>query len=60
MIEIEQAKKLIKHMQDNEIYRGMIITLGDFKANTRNFCHMNVITCVNGNQLLQMLKRYNP
>lgn len=57
MIEIEQAKKLIKHMQDNEIYRGMIITLGDFKANTRNFCHMNVITCVNGNQLLQMLKK---
>lgn len=44
-------------MQDNDIYRGMIITLGDFKPNTRNYCHMHVITCINGNQLLQMLKK---
>lgn len=56
LVEIEQAKKLIKHMQDNNIHRGMIITLGDFKRNTESFCHTNVITCVNGNQLLQMLR----
>ncbi|NLO40677.1 MAG: restriction endonuclease [Ruminiclostridium sp.] len=57
LIEVEQARKLTKHMQDNEIYRGMIITLGDFKPSTRNYCHINVITCIDGNQLLQMLKK---
>ncbi len=57
LIEIEQARKLVKHMQDNQIYRGMIITLGDFKQNTRNYCHMYVITCICGNQLMQMLKK---
>ena len=57
LIEVEQARKLTKHMQDNDIYRGMIITLGDFKPNTRNYCHMNVITRINGNQLMQMLKK---
>lgn len=56
MVEIEAAKKLSKHMRDNGIYRGMIITLGDFKANTRSYCHINVITCINGTQLLQMLR----
>ena len=35
LVEIEQAKKLIKHMSDNDIHRGMIITLGDFKTNTK-------------------------
>ena len=57
LIEVEQARKLTKHMQDNEIYRGMIITLGDFKPSTRNYCHINVITCIDGNRLLQMLKK---
>lgn len=57
LIEVEQARKLTKHMRDNDIYRGMIITLGDFKPSTRNYCHMNVITCINGNQLLEMLKK---
>jgi len=56
LMEIEQAKKLAKHMRENGIYRGMLITLGDFKNNTRNFCHLNVIKCINGNQLLQMCK----
>ncbi len=55
-MEIEQAKKLAKHMRENGIYRGMLITLGDFKNNTKNFCHLNVIKCINGNQLLQMCK----
>jgi restriction system protein len=56
LMEIEQAKKLAKHMHENGIYRGILITLGDFKNNTRNFCHLNVIKCINGNQLLQMCK----
>jgi restriction system protein len=56
LVEIEQAKKLIKHMQDNNIYRGMIILLGDFKLNTKNLCHIHSIKCINGNQLLQMIK----
>ncbi|HAA24875.1 MAG TPA: restriction endonuclease [Ruminiclostridium sp.] len=56
LMEIEQAKKLAKHMRENGIYRGMLITLGDFKNNTKNFCHLNVIKCINGNQLLQMCK----
>ncbi|NLM11025.1 MAG: restriction endonuclease [Clostridiaceae bacterium] len=56
LVEIEQAKKLVKHMRDNNIHRGMIITLGDFKSNTKNYCHMNVIKCINGDQLIQMFK----
>ncbi len=56
LMEIEQAKKLSRHMRENGIYRGMIITLGDFKNNTKNYCHTNVIACINGNQLLQMCK----
>lgn len=56
LVEIEQAKKLIKHMRNNNIHRGMIITLGDFKANTKNYCHTNVVKCINGEQLLQMFK----
>lgn len=56
LVEIEQAKKLAKHMRDNKIYRGMIITLGDFKANTKNYCHTNVIKCINGDELLRMFK----
>jgi len=56
LMEIEQAKKLTKHMRDNNIYRGMIITLGDFKESTKRYCHMNVIKCINGEQLIQMFK----
>lgn len=56
LVEIEQAKKLIKHMKDNDIHRGIIVTLGDFKTNTKNYCYTNVIKCINGDQILQMFK----
>lgn len=56
LLEVEYVKKLKHHMDNNSIYRGMVITLGDFKINTRNYCHINVITCINGDQLLQMCK----
>jgi len=56
LVELEHAKKLAKHMRDNNIYRGMIITLSDFKANTKNYCHKNVIKCINGTELFQMIK----
>lgn len=56
LVEIELAKKLAKHMRDNGIYRGMIITLGDFKSNTKNYCHINVIKCINGEELIKMFK----
>lgn len=56
MVEVEAAMKLAKCMQVNSIYRGMFITLGDFKKNTKMFCHKNVIECINGDQLLKMCK----
>ena len=56
LIEVEQAKKLIKHMQDDGICKGMIVTLGNFKQSTEAFCYTHVIKCINGNQLLQMCK----
>lgn len=56
LVEIEQARKLAKHMRDNNIHRGMIITLGDFKTNTKNYCHINVIKCINGDKLIQMIR----
>jgi restriction system protein len=56
LVEIEFAKKLKRHMDNNSIYRGMVVTLGDFKTNTKNYCHINVIACINGDQLLQMCK----
>ena len=55
-IEVETAMKLAKCMQLNSIYRGMIITLGDFKHNTRSFCHKNVIECINGDKVLEICK----
>ena len=55
-IEVETAMKLAKCMQLNSIYRGMIITLGDFKQNTRSFCHKNVIECINGDKVLEICK----
>lgn len=56
LLEVEEAKKLVKHMQDNSIYRGTIISLGDFKGNTKRFCFINVIKCINGDELLSMCK----
>lgn len=55
-VEIETAMKLAKCMQTHSIYRGMLVTLGDFKQNTKSFCHRNVIECINGDQLLLMCK----
>ena len=55
-IEVETAMKLARCMQLNSIYRGMIVTLGDFKQNTRIFCHKNVIECINGDKVLEMCK----
>jgi len=55
-IEVETAMKLARCMQLNSIYRGMIVTLGDFKQNTRSFCHKNVIECINGDKVLEMCK----
>jgi len=54
LMEVEEAMKLVRHMRGNNIHRGMIITLGDFKQCTKKFCHMYVITCINGDQLLKM------
>lgn len=56
IVDVELAMNLAKCMQVNSIYRGMIITLGDFKPCTRIFCQKNVIECINGDQLLNMLK----
>lgn len=55
-VECEVAMKLARCMQSNSIYRGVLITLGDFKRNTRIYCHKNVIECITGQQLLSMLK----
>lgn len=56
VVDVELAMNLAKCMQINSIYRGMLITLGDFKPCTKNFCHKNVIECINGDQLLDMCK----
>ncbi len=56
IIDVELAMNLAKCMQRNSVYRGMIITLGDFKQCTKAFCHRNVIECINGDQLLNMCK----
>lgn len=56
LIEIETAMKLNICMQMNSVYRGMLITLGDYKRNTKRYCFKNVIECIDGNNLLQMCK----
>lgn len=53
---VESIKKFNRCMQRDSIYRGIFITLGDFKNNTRKFCHKNVIKCINGDELLLMCK----
>ena len=55
-VDCEAAMKLAKCMRSNSIYRGILITLGDFKHNTKLFCHKNVIECITGEQLLAMIK----
>lgn len=56
VVDIETAMKLARRMQLNSIYRGMLITLGDFKQMTKIFCHKNVIECINGDEILEMCK----
>ena len=55
-VDVELAMSLEKCMRSNSIYRGMLITLGDFKTSTKYYCHKNVIECVNGDRLLSMCK----
>jgi len=55
-IEVETAMKLAWCMRKNRIFRGLIVTLGDFKQNTRNFCHSHVISCMDGNKLLSLCR----
>ncbi len=55
-VEIETAMKLVSRMDRNSICRGILITLGDFKQNTRAYCYKNVIECINFDQLLAMCK----
>lgn len=55
-VEVETAMKLARCMHTNSIYRGMLITLGYFKQNTKMFCHKNVIECVDGKQFLAMCR----
>ena len=56
LVDVEAPMKLVKCMQSSSIYRGMLITLGDFKQSTKMYCHKNVIECINGDQLLAMCK----
>lgn len=56
LLEIETAVKLSRCMQKAGIYRGMLITTGDFKNNTKLYCHKYVIECINGDMLLDMFK----
>ncbi|HBT65290.1 MAG TPA: hypothetical protein DEB10_11595 [Ruminococcaceae bacterium] len=56
LLEIETAIKFTYCMQQASIHRGMLITLGDFKLNTKLYCHKYVIECVNGDQLLAMIR----
>jgi restriction system protein len=55
-VDVEAAMKFTWCMESNSIYRGIFVTLGDFKQSTRIFCHKNVIECINGEQLLAMCR----
>lgn len=56
LMDVEPVRKLSKSMQTDSIYRGIIITLGGYKRITRNYCHKNVIKCIDGDQLVNMLR----
>jgi restriction system protein len=56
IVDVEIAMKLAKCMQLDGFYRGMLLTLGDFKQSTKLFCHRNVIECISGEQLVIMCK----
>jgi len=56
LVEIEAALKLVHCMEVNSVYRGIFITLGDYKQNTMKLCFKYAIECINGEQLLKMCK----
>jgi restriction system protein len=56
MIEIEAAMKLARCMQICSVFRGMIVTLGGFKKNTRLYCHKYAIECIDGDRLLSICR----
>lgn len=56
MTDVEAAMKLYNRMLNNGIQRGMIVTLGEFRGNTRYYCRAQVISCINGDELLKMCK----
>ena len=56
LVEIESAMKMAKCMQTAGLHRGILISLGDFKTNTKGYCHTNVIECVAGDRLLAMCR----
>lgn len=56
LVDVETGLKLAHCMEVNSIYRGVLVTLGDYKHTTRMLCHKNAIECINGEQLLKMCK----
>jgi len=56
LIEKETAMKLSQCMRESGIYRGMLITTGDYRNSTRLYCGRNVIECLNGDRLLDMCR----
>ncbi len=55
-VDVEVAMNLAKCMQTCSIHRGKLVSLRDFKQNTRLFCHKNVIECISAQQILEMCK----
>jgi len=56
LVEKESAMKLSQCMRASDIYRGMLITTGDYKSSTRLYCGRSVIECVNGDRLFEMCR----
>lgn len=55
-VDVEMAMNLAKCMRNSSIYRGKLVSLRDFKHNTKLFCHKNVIECISAEQILEMCK----
>lgn len=56
LVEKETAMKLSQCMRMSNIYRGMLITTGDYRSSTRHYCGRNVIECINGDRLFEMCR----
>lgn len=56
LVEKETAMKLSHCMKEASVYRGMLITSGDYRESTRLYCRRNVIECVNGDRLFDMCR----